>query len=234
MSCLSFLRNKFPSLKNLKMLQFALRPPQLKLLRSVGDILTVLDISVSSVPVQQILIACPNLRHLFIIGTLLVSPAPGNGGEPPSKKSRPEDEEREEVDVWTSKRFCHRLLTFDYYSKVMDEEALRVLLMRCRELREIRVRTKSFSPEVEWDKLAKDLETNPDALCSLRKVTLQVDSDKDPLDWRLLVAMLARSRRTLECLEGEFAVNNETVILRNAHKLGYMHSCPRRGHYQIH
>ena len=109
----------------------------------------------------------------------------------------------------------------------MDEEALRVLLLRCRELREIRVRTKSFSPEVEWDKLAKDLETNPDALCSLRKVTFQVGemygpTDKDHLDWRLLVAMLARSKRSLECLEGEFAVNNETVMLRNADKLGYM------------
>ena len=204
------------------MLQFALRPPQLKLLRSVGDILTVLDISVSSVLVQHILIACPNLRHLFIIGTLLVSPAPGNAGEPPPKKSKPEAEEREEVDVWTSKRFCHNLLTFDFCSKIMEEEALRVLLLRCRELREIRVRTKSFSPEVEWDKLAEDLKLNPDALCSLRKVTFQVNSDKDPLDWRLIVTMLTRSRRTLEYLEGECAVNNETVILRNAHKLEYL------------
>ena len=185
----------------------------MNLLRSVGDILTVLDISVA-VPVQHIFTACPNLRHLLIIGTVLVSP--GNAGEPPPKKSKAVEE-----DVWTSKRFCHNLLTFNYAYRIMDEEALRVLLLRCRELREIRLRIKSFSPEMEWNKLAKDLEADPDALCSLRKVKLDVTSDKDPLDWRLIVTILERSRRTLEKLDGNFAVNNQAVVMKKAHKLGY-------------
>ena len=213
MSCLSFLRNKFPSLKNLKMFQFAVRPCQMNLLRSVGDILSVLDISVA-VPVQQILTACPNLRHLLIIGTLLVSP--GNTGEPPPKKNKLEEE-----DVWTSKRFCHNLLTFDYAYRIMDEEALRVLLLRCRELREIRLRIKSFSPEMEWNKLAEDLEADQDTLCSLRKVKLDVTSDRQPLDWRLIATILERSRRTLEDLGGEFTVNNRAVVMKKAQQLGY-------------
>ena len=217
MSCLSFLRNKFPSLKSLKLFQFAVRPSQMHLLRSVGDILTVLDIC-AAVPVQDIFMACPNLRHLLIIGTVLVSD--GNPGEPPPKKTKPEEEVV--VDVWTSKRFCHNLLTFDYAYRIMDEEALRVLLLRCRELREIRLRIKSFSPEMKWDKLAKDLELELDALCSLRKVSLLVTSDKDPLDWRLIVTVLARSRRTLEYLEGDFTVNNEAVVMKKAQELEYL------------
>ena len=220
MSCLSFLRYKFPCLKNLKLIHFAVRPAQANLLRSVGDILTVLDVS-AGVPVQQILAACPNLRHLVVIGAVLVSPGRAAAEPPPKKVKREEDEEEEEDGAWTSKRFCHNLLTFDYAYRTMDEEALRIVLLRCRELRELRIRIKSFSPEMEWEKLAKQLEASQDALCSLRQVQLDVKSDRATLDWRFLATILERSRRPLEHLQGNFAVNNTAVFVRKCEELGY-------------
>ena len=150
---------------------------------------------------------------------MLVSPG-RPAAEPPPKKVRRGAEEEEEG-AWTSKRFCHNLLTFDYAYRTMDEEALRIVLLRCRELRELRLRIKSFSPEMEWESLAKQLEARQDALCSLRQVQLDVKSDRATLDWRFLATILERSRRPLEHLQGTFAVNNMAVLVRKCEQLGY-------------
>ncbi len=169
LTCLTYIRKKFPNLRVLKLHGLTVDLSQFRLLRTCSDILTVL-VCESRAPIGLILKHCHNLRHLVVKYRATNSSDKldvgdrdddDDEGAPSAKRSRTDATE-----------FANNLRTFDFKGNSLDEAVLRSVLLRCHSLEYFLVRCSSVTPELDVASFKDGLLKNPDALKAVKEVRL--------------------------------------------------------------